>query len=160
MDYVKIPQNIRVKDKLIGPLSLMQIIVIAAGAGTSYALFATITKTQGAVPGIMHAVIWWPAIFAIAFAVVRINDISLFRYCLLILEMMSKPRRRVWQPRRGIMIESRMIVGKKKKKGKKDEEEAEMQALAQKKQSEIRLDDLSVILDKAGESAPVAPANQ
>ncbi|MBT3835557.1 hypothetical protein HOF56_04925 [Candidatus Peribacteria bacterium] len=145
MEYVKIPQDIRVKDKLIGPLSLIQIIVIGAGGGISYVLFASAKKAAGTVPIAMHAVIWLPLIFAVAFAVIRINDISLFRYCLLMLEMMSKPRRRVWQPRKGIDMVSRFSTPKKKK-GKKGEDEIEEEKPMNK--SEVKLDELSVILDE------------
>ena len=116
MDYVKIPQNVRVQDKLIGPLGLKQIILIAVGGGFSYTLFAMMNKTYGYVPPVAHAFIWWPGILAAAFAVVRINDITLFRYCLLTIEMMSKPRQRVWQPRHGLIINIQTRPSKKKGK--------------------------------------------
>jgi len=148
MEYVKIPQDIRIKDKLIGPLSLMQIIVIAAGGGMSYVFFALAKETTGTVPMALHAVIWLPVIFASAFAVVRINDISLFRYCLLMLEMMSKPRKRVWQPRKGIETISKFSTPKKKK-GKKGSEEAIAEESENK--SEMKLEELSVILDRKSE---------
>ena len=145
MDYVKIPQNVKVEDKLIGPLSLRQIGMIAAGGGLSYTLYAAVSKTYGSVPALMHAIIWWPAIFAAAFAMVRINDISLFRYCLLIIETMSKPRQRVWQPRRGIMVvQTSTVSTKKKKKKKEDVQEEEVP----EPKSDVRLEELSVILDR------------
>jgi hypothetical protein len=145
MDYVKIPQNVRVEDKLIGPFSLKQIILIAVGGGFSYSLFAMLSKTYGAVPVIAHALIWWPAILSVAFSLIRINDISLFRYVLLMIEMMSKPRKRVWQPRQGITINVQTRPTKKKEKNDKKNVEEE-------KKSAIRLEDLSVILDQEGKS--------
>ena len=155
MDYVKIPQNVRIEDKLIGPLSIRQIALIAIGGGMSYTLFAGLQNTYGEVPAIAHAFIWLPAILFLAFAVVRIYDISLFRYVLLILETLSKPRRRVWQPRSGLSteIESPAALAKyekeKKKKGKEVHKEEE-------KKSDIRLDELSIILDS--ESSPHTPS--
>ena len=78
MQNVKIPQNVQIEDKLIGPLSLKQLILVGIGGGFSYTLFAAINKSVGYVPLTAHMVIWLPAIFSAAFALVRINDISLF----------------------------------------------------------------------------------
>lgn len=142
MDYVKIPQNIRVEDKLIGPLSLRQIIIIALGGGASYALFAMVSKSMGSVPPAAHAVIWIPLALCAAFALVKINDIPLTRYSLLTFELMVKPRRRVWQPRRGINALPHGIVLKKSKdEEKKVTDEPE-------KKSAVRLADLSTLLDR------------
>jgi hypothetical protein len=151
MDYVKIPQNVRVKDKLIGPLSLFQIIAIAAGGGISYTLFAIVQKSLGYVPTVAHLFIWIPLIVISAFAVIRINDIPLTRYSLLMIELMSKPRKRVWQPRKGILAvaSGAHILTSQKKKKKGEEKEAPVQ-----KKSEVRLDELSVILDREGEKSP------
>jgi hypothetical protein len=160
MDYVKIPQNVRVEDKLIGPLSLKQIIVVALGGGVSYALFAMVKKMYGSVPMVAHAFVWIPLILCLAFALVRINDISLMRYVLLSFELMVKPRKRVWQPRRGLNILPRAVAeGKKSKKKQKEEEEALVQEKAASLAAKnFRLGDLSVLLDRGGQaiSQPVA----
>ena len=155
MDYVKIPQNVQIEDKLIGPLSIRQIALIAVGGGTSYALFSGLQKTYGAVPGIAHAFIWLPAIIFIAFAVVKIHDISLFRYVLLILETLSKPRRRVWRPRSGISIEieSPIALAKYEKQKQKEAQSKEKNKEAHEKKSDIRIEELSTILDRGSDSA-------
>ncbi len=145
MDYVKIPQNIRVEDKLIGPLSLRQIIIVAIGGGVSYAMFAGLSKTYGSVPAVAHAFIWLPLIICAAFALVKINDISLTRYSLLTFELMVKPRKRVWQPRRGLNVVPKE-GGSTKKKGKKGKEEPEEVSMQQKR-SEFHLGEVSTLLD-------------
>ena len=147
MDYVKIPQNIRIEDKLIGPLSLRQIIMIAIGGGVSYALFAMLSKTYGQVPPVAHAFIWLPLIFCAAFALVKINDISLMRYSLLTFELMVKPRRRVFQPRRGLSIVSKITAPKPGKKSK----EENMEKIPEKKA--VLIGDLSALLDREGEAS-------
>lgn len=147
MDYVKIPQNVRVEDKLIGPLSLKQIIIIAIGGGVSYVIFTAVQKSAGTVPTAAHLFIWIPLIITSAFAVVRVNDIPLTRYFLLVLESMSKPRVRVWQPRKGILVLPMTTTKTKKKKKRKNEDE-EVEKKVEK--SNVRLEDLSVLLDSEG----------
>lgn len=146
MDYVKIPQNVRVEDKLIGPLSLRQIIIVAAGGGVSYTLFAGISKTYGSVPIFAHVFIWIPLALCAAIALVKINDISLTRYAFLVFELMVKPRKRVWQPRRGLNVVPKATTSRKKKKKEEDEEKP---GEADQK-SEFRLEELSVVLDREG----------
>ena len=148
MDYVKIPQNVRVEDKIIGPLSLKQIIIIAIGGGLSYVLFTMIQKSMGTVPSVAHLFIWIPAIITTAFAVVRVNDIPLTRYFLLILEGMSKPRVRVWQPRTGVLtLPTRASITKKKKKNVEEKE------VKKEVKSDVRLEELSIVLDREGQGA-------
>ena len=152
MDYVKIPQNIRIEDKLIGPLSLRQIIIIAVGGGVSYTLYAMLNKTYGAVPPAAHLFIWLPLIFFAAIALVRINDISLTRYALLTFELMVKPRRRVFQPRRGLDVLPRAATSKK---GKKEHEE-EVKSVAKK--PEVKIKDLSALMDRGSAGTETMPA--
>jgi hypothetical protein len=149
MQNVKIPQNVKVEDKLIGPFSLKQLILVALGGGSSYMLYASIQKSVGIVPAGAHAVIWWPAILSVAFALIRINDISLFRYCLLIIETMSKPRQRVFQARQGLVINIQTraaIEADTKAKAKKAKEVSEQKV----ETSPVKLDELSTILDAEG----------
>jgi len=154
MDYVKIPQNVQIEDKLIGPLSIRQIALIAIGGGISYAAFAGLQKTYGAVPPLAHSVIWLPAIFFLAFAVVKIYEISLFRYVLLILETLSKPRRRVWQPRSGLSVEIDSPAALTKyQKEKKEVQRKNKDKEEEIEKPEIRLEELSTILDRGSDVA-------
>lgn len=139
----------RVEDKLIGPLSLRQIIIIAIGGGTSYVLLTMVKESMGTVPTAAHLFIWIPAIIMTAFAIVRVNDIPLTRYFLLILEGMSKPKIRVWRPRKGVSTLAMRVGTTKKKKKKKGEEEI----VENEKGSDVRLEELSVLLDQEGQSA-------
>jgi len=103
IEPVKIPQNIYVEDRIIGPITLRQIIIVLLGSGFSYALWSSI-QAAGFTSPFHTGIAWTPAVIAAAFAFLKINDISLFRMCLLFLERMEKPRIREWGPRQGISI--------------------------------------------------------
>ncbi len=104
IDPVKIPQNVQIEDKVVGPLSLRQIIIMAFGGGFSYAIYATVQRSFGHVSIPLTVIIWIPAVIAAAFAIVNINDLSLLRICFLLLEKTQKPSKRIWGPRTGISI--------------------------------------------------------
>src|SRR3989338_735234 len=150
MDNVKIPQNVKVEDKLIGPFGLKQLVLVGLGGGFSYVLYASIQKSVGFVPAAAHAVIWWPAILSAAFALIRINDISLFRYVLLILETMSKPRKRVFQARQGLVIniQTRSAI-EADTRAKEKQAKEELQSPV-RESAPIKLDELSTLLDAEG----------
>ena len=107
IDPIKIPQNVYIEDRIVGPLTLKQVIICAIGGGFSYAMFASMSKTYGSVALPIQILVWLPAAVSIAFAFVRINDLSLMRICFLLMEKMNKPATRTWTPRRGIIINVR-----------------------------------------------------
>jgi hypothetical protein len=103
IEAVKIPQNVYVEDRIIGPVTLKQLIITGIGGGISYVLYATTTKA-----GITNlpAVIlcWVPAAIAAAFSFLKINDLTLFNIILLMIESMNKPNLRYWSPHPGLSI--------------------------------------------------------
>ncbi len=107
---VKIPQNVYIEDRIIGPITLRQIIICALGGGFSYAQYAMFSKAYGPPNLILTVLIWVPAAIAAAFAFVKINDVSLLRMLLLIIERFNKPMRRIWSPRRGLTINIRTFT--------------------------------------------------
>ncbi len=138
IDPVKIPQNVYVEDRIIGPITLRQIMIVLAGSGVSYGIWAAM-KSAGTVSPIQTGIAWIPAVIAAAFAFVKINGISLFRIVLLSLERINKPAMRVWQPRRGIYIN---IVTKKAPKANEDiERKREMRR-------KTAIEELSKVLDQ------------
>ena len=145
MQEVRIPQNIRVADKLIGPFSLKQMLVVAAGGGVSFMLFSVVKNTYGGIPAAAHSVIWLPVALTIAFTLIRINDIPLARYVLLVIEMMSKPRQRVFYDRRGLDNLESQSSAQKKESNKKEKDVPEEEV-----KNNLRIEDLSTLLDKGG----------
>lgn len=104
MDPIKIPQNVYVEDRIIGSLTLRQIIIVIIGGGIGYTFYAFMQKTYGyvGIPLIMMSSI--PLLISLAFAFVRIHDLSLLKLIFLLIERSSKPSIRTWGPRTGITI--------------------------------------------------------
>ncbi len=117
IDPIKIPQNVYIEDRIVGPLTLKQIIIVALGGGFSYVLWSTITKTIGSVNIVLTVLAWIPAVIAVIFAFVKINDLSMFRLCLLAVERFNKPSLRTWSPRRGISINVRTFSAQTQQDG-------------------------------------------
>lgn len=111
IEAVKIPQNVYVEDRIVGPLTLRQVITVALGGGGSYALWSMLLKNFGALDPVTTGLVWLPAVLSLAFAFIRINDLSLMRLLLLRLEQMQKPSLRTWTPRTGISITVRTFTG-------------------------------------------------
>lgn len=103
IEAVKIPQNVYVEDRIIGPITLRQLMLTGLGMGISYAIFATIQRS-GVNNPIELALCWIPAVICAAFSFLRINDLSLFNIILLMIENMNKPNVRVWSPHAGLSI--------------------------------------------------------
>jgi hypothetical protein len=103
LEPVKIPQNVYVEDRIIGPVTIRQIIIMGIGGAMSYALWSILA--QSGYIGIVPLIIAWiPVTIAAAFAFVKINDISLFRMILLKIEQANKPSIRHWESTQGISL--------------------------------------------------------
>lgn len=149
IEPIKIPQNVYIEDRIVGPLTLKQVIICALGGGFSYAMFVSISQAYGAIAIPLQILIWFPAALSVIFAFVRINDLSMMRLCLLLLERMNKPSTRTWAPRRGIIINVRTFHTVA------EDKTARRPVVAEKKVQ--RLDELSDLLDLHTGNAPVPP---
>ncbi len=96
IEPIKIPQNVYIEDRIVGPLTLKQIIIVALGGGFSYALFESISKSYGIVALPVEILVWVPGVISIIFAFVKINDLSMMRLCLLFIERLNKPSTRTF----------------------------------------------------------------
>jgi|GEM_PF-501207 len=155
IDPVKIPQNVYIEDRIVGPFTLRQIIIMAVGGGFSYLLYSKLTQTYGNIGIFATVLVWIPAAIGFMFAVVRINDLSLFRICLLLLESANTPQTRMWKPRHGLTIQFHTATKEEPKTDPKKEKEAEMALRTQ-----ARIQELSRMLDETlvAPAAPVAEA--
>ena len=103
IEAVKVPQNVYVEDRIIGPVTLKQLGISGAGCGISYIIFAIASRSgYNGIPVIV--ICWIPAVIAAAFAFMKINDLSLFNIILLMIEGFAKPNIRYWSPHPGISI--------------------------------------------------------
>ncbi len=103
LEAVKIPQNVYIEDRIIGPVTLRQLIICGIGCGISYSIFSMATK-GGSVGIPMTIVLWIPAMISAAFAFVKVNDLTLFNIILLMIEHANKPNLRYWNAHPGISV--------------------------------------------------------
>jgi hypothetical protein len=155
IDPIKIPQNVHIEDRIVGPLTLKQIIIVAIGCGFSYALYTMLLRTMGEVPLPLTVMVWVPGALSGIFAFLRINDLSLFRICLLMVERINKPSVRTWSPRRGIVVNIRTYTTPDEKHKRKFEE-----TLSRK--NPLMIDELSAMLDqpKAKKEEALSPLEE
>ncbi|MDD5623574.1 MAG: PrgI family protein [Candidatus Peribacteraceae bacterium] len=104
IEPVKIPQNVYVEDRIIGPVSLRQLLIVLLSGGFSYVLWTSMKSATGGVSVASTMIAWTPCVIGAAFAFVKVQGISLLRFCLLVAERIDKPSIRRWSPRRGISI--------------------------------------------------------
>lgn len=149
----KIPQNVYIEDRIIGPLTLRQIIIMALGGGFSYAIYASSVKAFGGIGIVATVIIWTPAVLCAAFALVKINDLSLMRMLLLTIERLLKAPIRTWAPRTGISINIKVLAESEKEKRRTPSTVPEHEA-------QQKIEELSSMIDSAfvDKNEPAAPA--
>ena len=147
IDPVKIPQNVYIEDRIVGPLTLKQTLIMAGGGGFSYALYGSLSKAYGSLSLPIVILVWIPFVICMVFALVKINDLSLAKICLLLLERFHKPTVRTWAPRRGISINIRTQVLKE------DNEKLvrHQQEVAKGAETKEKIKQLSSLLDQKEE---------
>lgn len=103
IEAVKIPQNVYVEDRIIGPVTLKQLGITGIGAAISYVIYSIVTKA-GFNDVVSQVLCWIPALIGAMFAFFKINDLSLFSIILLTIENVNKPSERYWSPSPGLSI--------------------------------------------------------
>jgi len=141
----KIPQNVGIEDKIVGPLTLRQLIYMAVGGGVSYVLFAIMSKLYE-LNIIEYILIAAPAVISAALALIKINSLSLSKYILLVIEFAMKPKKRLWDHRGISSTVSPNLYTTSTSTQKKDSKKInEVQ-----NNKNVNLSDLSKILDSGG----------
>jgi len=110
IEPVKIPQNVYVEDRIIGPITLRQLIIVLLTGGLSYGIWGAMKSAMGYVSIPATVVAWIPCAIGVAFAFIKIQGISLTRFLLLMIEKTDKPPIRVWTPRRGVSVNFRYFT--------------------------------------------------
>ncbi|MBI2117415.1 PrgI family protein [Candidatus Peregrinibacteria bacterium] len=116
IEPVKIPQNVQIEDRIIGTVTLRQLIITIIGCGISYAIWSSLQKAFGGTSIPVTIIAWIPAALFIAFAFIKVYDLSLFRIVLLMIERSVKPQTRTWTPRTGMSVIHLRASAKPKKK--------------------------------------------
>jgi hypothetical protein len=93
MQY-KIPQNVDVEDKIIGPLTLSQFVALLFAAGICFFFYTIFASTSF----ILFVLASTPfALAGLAFAFIRINERSMETFILASASTLTRPRRRIWK---------------------------------------------------------------
>jgi len=141
IEPVKIPQNVYIEDRIVGPLTLRQVIISAVGCGFSYAMFSMISKAYGGGMSLpLTIMVWIPGALSILFAFVKFNDLTMFQMVLLTIERMSKAPVRVWTPRKGITVTIRTT--------QQTEQNKAPQLAVIKERNDSKFAELSAVLDQ------------
>lgn len=117
----KIPQNVRREDKIVGPLTLKQMIICAIGGSIGYAIFTALARH-------FIWITWLPpvalvAIITIAFAFVRPLNLSFTKWIIRWVEFSLIPRKRHWIKSSAEVIKTTSTEKKKKTNQQKLAEE-------------------------------------
>ncbi len=151
---IKIPQNVYIEDQVVGPLTLRQILVMTGGGGVSYVIMAMVQKSVGQMNVLLTAACWLPFVIACAFALIKINGLTLMRIVFLMMERSYKSPVRTFSPRQGISINIRFSSLIKTP----EEEEKERQKKIAEQKSQLKIEELSKLIDRplaAIEQTPV-----
>lgn len=144
MQY-KIPQDVQLEDKIVGPITMKQLGICAAGGSLSYFFYITLAKTY-------YWEVWiipvgFTAILTISIAFIKILNLTFTRFVLLLIEYNLKARKRFWIKGEGLIYPS--ILRKAHSKTKQEEKiDGKIQTKMEKNESTtIEIKEISKILD-------------
>lgn len=140
----KIPQDVQRPDKIVGPLTLKQLIIVTIGGGISYVLYSILSKQY-------FLEVWLPPVlfillFTAAIAFLKIHDIPFTKFVLLYIEYKMRPQQRTWQKMAGDVFISSLSATLKQTLGKRDRDKSELDRERFKK-----LDELTKLVDTHSE---------
>jgi len=132
----KVPQNVQREDKIVGPLTLRQLIICGAGGSIAYAIFVSLGKDY-------LWITWLPPVaivvlITILFAFIRPLDMSFAKFLTVYLEFLFIPQKRAWvQSSAEIIMSMYQSTKAQSKVDKKAEAKAEQMINKAKKIEEL-----------------------
>ncbi len=137
----KVPQNVQREDKIVGPLTLKQLIICGIGGGIAYAIYVALGKD-------FAWITWLPPVaiigmITILFAFIRPLDLSFTRFLLVYLEFIFLPQKRFWIQASAEVLSNPYETSKLKTRSQQKAEVQEEKLLERAK----KLAKLSKILD-------------
>jgi hypothetical protein len=90
MQQFVIPQFIDVEDKIIGPITVRQFLIMMVGGGIVFLLFRLLTFTFFLISGVPIGAA------TLVFAFIRVNGRPMHYFLLVLLETLRRPRLRAW----------------------------------------------------------------
>ncbi len=137
----KVPQNVQREDKIVGPLTLKQLIICGVGGGIAYAIYVGLAKEY-------LWITWLPpvafiSLITILFAFVKPLDMEFSRFLAVYLQHVLLPQKRRWVQGSAEIILSMYETSKPQTKVEKKAEAKAEQMMDKRK----KLEELSKILD-------------
>lgn len=144
MQY-KVPQNVQMEDKIVGPLTLKQMIILGAGGGVAYVVYIALARTYYWEVWIFPVLV--VILITVLFAFVRLYNLSFSRFILLFLQHLLIPRQRIWVKKSGDVEFQEILTKESANADKKTGEKSERSVETMKK-----LKDISSVLDNYGKT--------
>jgi hypothetical protein len=137
----KVPQNVQREDKIVGPLTLRQLIMCGVGGGIAYAIYVSLGRE-------FIWITWFPPVaiivlITILFAFVRPLDMDFSRFLAVYLEFILLPQKRFWVQSSAEIVTS-MYTSLKPQTKVEAKAEAKAEQMLDKKK---KLEELSKILN-------------
>lgn len=138
----KIPQDVQREDTIVGPLTMRQLIITAIGGGITYGIYTFLSNTYTwqvwGLPTLLLAAI------TIAFAFLKVHELSFTQYLISGMAYLFLPRKRVWIKGSGDPVRTieqpKITSTEKSQEQKKEKQEDTIK----------KLDSLVSILDSKG----------
>lgn len=137
----KVPQNVQRADRIVGPLTLRQLIICGIGFSMAYAIYTTVGKDYELVTALIPTIII--ALITTIFAFVTPLDLPFEKYILYLISSLILPKKRYWL--KGTGDPSRLLYVPPVSNQKKNRDKALEKDQFKKKKS---LAELTQILDK------------
>lgn len=87
----KVPQNIDMPDRILGPLTMIQFVEAVLGGGLAYVCFGSLPKPINQILAVLVL------LFTAAVVFLKINERPFLFYFMTFLKFIGTPKRRVWQ---------------------------------------------------------------
>lgn len=107
----KVPQNIDMEDKIVGPLTMTQFLYVLVGGMVDYVLLQTMSTKA---PVLFFALALPIAVFALAMAFLKINDIPFPKFVQAAILFIFVPKQRTWHKEVDLSSPVRIEAPKKK----------------------------------------------
>jgi len=140
----KVPQNIDMADRIVGPLTLVQFLYLLVGGLVLYFLLNTVEPIN---PTLFFALGLPVALFSLALAFLRVQDQPFPRFVGAFIMFLVTPKTRIWAK---VGVDDAMIIAP-------DAAEVDT-SIQHKKMNRTQLEQLVQTLDTAGRGATRTPA--
>lgn len=98
----KVPQDVLRADKIVGFLTLRQLVIVGVGGGLSYSLYIILSKQY--LIEVWLIPVAFTALVTLAFAFFKFHDIVFEKLALVFIEYKFLPRARTWQKMKGDVV--------------------------------------------------------